>query len=422
MNIIHVSDVFIRHGGGAPNVIKELAKYQIAQGNRVKILTFRHQTDWPFEEEIEGIAVHRADLKDTRLPFYVSGYRNMRNLAKETLVEFEPDILHLHMPFSGLAVLDANSSLFRVGGGGEKQIGRGPKVVYTFHGSWAEESAIEASGFKRISGLYLLEKLLMKQIEERALFQADTVVTLSQFMQNEARKYRIKPRSGWKIVPAGVDLTKFKVKSLPPVAATTVEAKEGEKLKVKFRKSLGMSENAFLLLCVRRLARRMGLEELIDAVEIVRKHIPNVFLIIGGKGELHGSLELKVSGLKLQKNIRLEGFIPEEKYADYCAAADLFILPTQSLEGFGLVILESLACGTPVLGTPVGAIPEVIGPFNKDLLTQSPSATDIADGIIDYRRNYFRQDTKIRTLARAYAEKFSWEKMNRKYLEIYQSH
>ena len=49
-------------------------------------------------------------------------------------------------------------------------------------------------------------------------------------------------------------------------------------------------------------------------------------------------------------------------------AADFFVLPTRELEGFGLVILESMACGTPVLGTPVGAIPELIGTFDRRLV------------------------------------------------------
>src|SRR5207249_11624167 len=54
------------------------------------------------------------------------------------------------------------------------------------------------------------------------------------------------------------------------------------------------------------------------------------------------------------------GFIPDETLPSYYHAADVFVLPTRELEGFGLVTVEALACGTPVLGTPVGATPEVL--------------------------------------------------------------
>ena len=64
-------------------------------------------------------------------------------------------------------------------------------------------------------------------------------------------------------------------------------------------------------------------------------------------------------------------------------AADLAILPTLSLEGFGLVVLESLAAGTPILGTPVGGIPEILRPFCEDLVLPGYSPQHIASGILE---------------------------------------
>ena len=72
--------------------------------------------------------------------------------------------------------------------------------------------------------------------------------------------------------------------------------------------------------------------------------------------------------LKIEGNIKFAGFIPEQDLPDYYRAADAFILPTLELEGFGLVTLEALACGTPVLGTPIGGTKEILGMFDPSYL------------------------------------------------------
>ncbi len=59
-------------------------------------------------------------------------------------------------------------------------------------------------------------------------------------------------------------------------------------------------------------------------------------------------------------------------------AADLTVVPSQSLEGFGLILLESLACGTPVLCTPVGGMPEILANFSPQLITDSTDTEAIA--------------------------------------------
>jgi glycosyltransferase involved in cell wall biosynthesis len=112
----------------------------------------------------------------------------------------------------------------------------------------------------------------------------------------------------------------------------------------------------------------MGLENLIEAFS--QSHIlrDEGLLLIGGKGFLGKSLKQKVQDSALQNSVRFLGYIQEEDLPQMYQAANFFVLPTRKLEGFGLVILESMASGTPVLGTPIGGIPEVIGPFDRKLL------------------------------------------------------
>jgi glycosyltransferase involved in cell wall biosynthesis len=78
------------------------------------------------------------------------------------------------------------------------------------------------------------------------------------------------------------------------------------------------------------------------------------------------------------------GFLPDNELPLYYQASDTFVLPTRELEGFGLVVAEALACGTPVLGTPVGAIPEILRELQPDLLFEGIEAEDIARGIMNH--------------------------------------
>ena len=97
----------------------------------------------------------------------------------------------------------------------------------------------------------------------------------------------------------------------------------------------------------------------------------------------------------------------------------MFILPTKYLEGFGLVTVEALACGTPVLGTPVGATPEIIEKIDKNLLFQDTAPESIAKLIIEYLKSpdLIRN---LRTKCReCVLENYSWDIYIKKLEEIY---
>ena len=97
----------------------------------------------------------------------------------------------------------------------------------------------------------------------------------------------------------------------------------------------GLPEDAFpLLLSIRRLVPRMGLENLVAAFPNVRAVFPKAKLVIGGRGPLIESLEAQVRTLGISDAVTFAGFIAEEEVVDYYRGADLFVLPTLSLEGF----------------------------------------------------------------------------------------
>ena len=90
--------------------------------------------------------------------------------------------------------------------------------------------------------------------------------------------------------------------------------------------------------------------------------------------------------LGVENHVKFTGFVPEDELPDYYRMADLFILPTRELEGFGLVTLEAMACGVPVLGTPVGGTQEILGKFDPNFLFKDITADSMADLIADNYR------------------------------------
>ena len=109
---------------------------------------------------------------------------------------------------------------------------------------------------------------------------------------------------------------------------------------------------------------------------------PSATLAIAGTGELDGALRAQIETLGLQASVALLGRISEEELVRRYQQAHLVVLPTQELEGFGLTTAEALACGTPVLGTPAGATPELLAPIDPALVAAGTASSEIADSAL----------------------------------------
>lgn len=230
-------------------------------------------------------------------------------------------------------------------------------LVTHFHGPWALESDVEGS--KRIT------TTAKKALEQAVYRRTDRFIVLSEtFRQILHQTYQI-PTERIHIIPGGVNTTRF------DLSLSQSEARE----------KLGWERDRVILFCVRRLAKRMGLENLIAAVDQVRHTHPEVLLYIAGKGALASTLQAQIEALHLTEQVRLLGYISDEDLPIAYRAANFSVVPTVALEGFGLVVVESLAAGTPVLGTPVGGIPEILQPFCADLLFSGSETEQLVQGI-----------------------------------------
>lgn len=231
-------------------------------------------------------------------------------------------------------------------------------ITFTFHGPWAMECTAQQRSLK-----YYFQSWLEQQVYNRC----DRFIVLSQaFGTILHQTYRI-PWEKIHVIPGGVNTTSFQPTLSPQQART----------------ALGWSKDRPILFTPRRLVNRMGLDKLLTAMVQVKQQVPDVWLAIAGKGPLKETLNQQIQDLDLQNHVQLLGYVPDEQLPIAYQAADLTVVPSQSLEGFGLILLESLACGTPALCTPVGGMPEVVEPFRPELVTDSVDTTAIAQRLID---------------------------------------
>lgn len=267
-------------------------------------------------------------------------------------------------------------------------------LVTHFHGPWSLESDVEA---QKTAAIWL-----KKELEKTCYRRSSQFIVLSETFRDILHQEYQVPLEKINIVPGAVEIDRFALN------LTLNEA----------RTKLGWSQERPIIFCVRRLAKRMGLENLISAIDKVRKQYPDILLYIAGKGALASTLQQQIVELELDRHVQLLGYIADEQLPLAYRAANFSVVPTTAFEGFGLIIIESLAAGTPVIGTPIGGIPEILQPLCPDLLFESATTNDIAQGIIDILGD--RRKLPSQEACQAYVQtNYSWAKIARQIKSIY---
>lgn len=356
MNILVVSDAFWPDdtGGISKSLLLEVQAL-VSRGHRVVVVTRRIRKGLAPYEVREGYELCRYLSPTKESVFYrtypIFSILALRQLLKDMRWRF--DVVYVHNPFQMLGLLLAHLDV---------------PLIYTFHAPMIKEVTIDAKAGKYgfLSRIVKMIGPVIKMVEEQALRNASLILVRSEYMKRElASIYKSVNIKKALTVPLGIDTERFEFVSDPRVV----------------RDKLDLPKDRKVLLTVRRLVARMGLQNLLNAMKLVVTKHPEVLLVIGGKGYLENALRKYIRSQGLEAYVKLVGFIPEEKLPLYYQAADLFILPTAELEGFGLVTLEALSCGTPVIATPVGANPEVVGPLSEEFLCEDNTAEAMAERI-----------------------------------------
>lgn len=281
-------------------------------------------------------------------------------------------------------VLDAHFALYALP---VALLRRSEPLVVHFHGPWAEESRMAG----RRAGAAL------RFCWERALYRrADRLVTLSDaFKRVLVERYGIAP---WRVVvvPPGVELDRFS-----PADRAGARAR------------LDLPLDGWVGVTARRLVPRMGVDVLLEAWAA----LPDALLVVAGDGPELKRLVARAAEPDLAGRVRFAGRVDDATLVDCYRAANVCIVPSIALEGYGLVVLEALACGTPVVTTDVGGLPEAIRLLGPELIVP---AGDV--GALAARLAGARQGTRPLPSAeecRAHAERHSWADVARRHIALY---
>lgn len=285
-------------------------------------------------------------------------------------------------------VVDAHFAVYALLSLYTTKLRRRPLVVH-FQGPWADESRVAGGRGISVAAKWLVESAVYRR--------AEVIVVLSEaFGRLVADRYGVDP-SRVVVVPPGVDLDHFRL---------------GDRQAARAR--FGVAADTFVAVVARRLDPRMGLDVLIDAWAKVQSEHHDALLLMAGEGPERDRLVARCLSLPDPDGVRLLGQLSEDDLVRLYQSADVSVVPTTALEGFGLVTLESLACGTPPIVTDVGGLPEGVRGLDPSLVV-APDADVLASRIAAAAEG----NLPARGDCRRHAERFPWSDAARRHVEIY---
>lgn len=374
LRIVHVATfVHPDRTGGAERVIADLAAGQAELGHDVTVISCADPRS-PRREVRRGFTHVRCALDPAlRGVAFLRAVRSAIRAAVSEQAAF--DVLHTHQIASAAAAQSACRA-------GRRDVVR----VHAFYAPYADESAVErgASWTQRVRAG------VSRWLDRRTLAAADTILVLSEFSRGQVASLAPRCLPRVREVHPGVDTTRF------------FAASRGESAQ-----RLGVPQDARLVVSVRRLVKRMGLDVGIDAFAAVAREDARAQYWIAGDGPERDALERRVRELGLESRVRLLGRVAEDELPDLLRAAQVFLLPTRALEGFGMATLEALACGTGVVATDAGATPAVLARLAPEFVPVACDASALAAALRERLADPTRTDAIAARAARTIARDHS---------------
>lgn len=368
MKILQVPTRFYPFVGGVENYVRRLSCELVKRGYEVSIVCA--------DEPDSSITEHEG-MKIKRLSYlFKIANTNITLSLPYVLYKENFDVIHAHLPTPWSADWSGIISKLK----------RKPMVL-TYHNDIVGEGF--ANYLARFYNATALKLLL--RIAKRIIITRQDYTHYSPYLKGYESKIEV--------IPPGVDTNFFQ-----PLNA------QKEENTLFFLSSLNSSH------------KYKGLDYLLEAIAIVKKEIPNIKLVVGGEGSLLGYYKNTAASLGIAANVEFAGFIPGEKLPEYYNRCSAYVLPSVSpaQEGFGITLLEALACGKPVITTKItGAAKDVAGK-NLGIVVEPQNSAGLANAIKKVLLESEDYNSKVLLGRNLIQEKYSWEKVAGEVKRVYE--
>lgn len=232
---------------------------------------------------------------------------------------------------------------------------------------------------------------------ERSIKKAKEIMAISQATRDDIVRFYQVPSGKITVTYPGLNSEQFN----PKISQLRTN---------RVRKKYKINKDYILFLST--LKPNKNIEGLIEAFAQIKDNLPGTDLVISGKkGWLFEKIFAQVNQLKIKDRVIFTGFVEEKEVAPLLSGAKVFVFPS-FWEGFGIPVLEAMACGTPVVASKVGSLPEIVG--QAGVLVDPAKPEDISRGILEA----IAKTESLSKLGILQSVKFSWYDCGRKTLEV----
>ena len=360
--------------GGIARVVNDLSKRLIKDGHEVTVVTYR-EGNAPYFEDDKGVKVYRIDNyiinPNNFIDWIMQMNFNMVAKASEIIAkEGKFDVIHAHDWLVAYAAKTLKNSY-------------DTPIVSTIH---ATESG-------RNSGIHDETQRYINDTEWMLTYESTEVIVNSNYMKRELQSLFGLPFEKINVVPNGININMF----------------SGIERDYEFRRQYAL-DNEKIILFMGRLVYEKGIQHLISAMPKILQRYHDAKLVIVGKGGMTDELKAQVNSMGIENKVYFTGYMDSKQVCKMYKCADVSVFPS-TYEPFGIVALEAMLSGTPVVVSDIGGLNEIVEHGENGMKSYAGNPNSIADSILSLLYNPQLSQEVVKKAKNMVKSEYNWAKI-----------